>query len=146
MDRLRQETPTLPLFDEERQLLLAALDLFLQEQARTYMVCIPIRIPATHRTLPSEKRFVTGFLRRWNEHWQSSQDPEATWELELVREERDEGGEGVFFELTFCMGRKLWAQEKAWLEDQPGVVTVLSVRDAEEDFPQAPLPVGGRPV
>jgi hypothetical protein len=138
IERLRQEPSPLPLFDEERQLLLSALDLLIQEQNRSYTVLIPIRIPTTSRTTPSEKRYVTRFLRRWNQYWQARQAGEAFYELELVQEERDEDAGGVFFELTFSVGRKLAAQEKRWLEEQPGVVTVQYVRDAEEDFPAAP--------
>ncbi len=142
-ERLRLEPSMPPLFDEERQILLEALDLSISEQTRTFTVCIPIRIPATCRTAPSEKRFVTRFLRRWNKYWQAchAQEEEAR-ELELVQEERDEDAEGVFFELTFCVGRKLSAREKQWLEAQPGVVTVFYVREVEEDFPPEPVPAG----
>lgn len=142
IERLRQETSPFPLFDEERQVLLSALDLLIQEQTRSYTVLIPIRIPTTSRTTPSEKRYVTRFLRRWNQYWQASQSGEAVFELELVQEERDEDAGGVFFELTFSVGCKLSAQEKRWLEEQPGVVTVQYVRDVEEDFPAAPTGEG----
>jgi hypothetical protein len=142
IERLRQETSPLPLFDEERQLLLSALDLLIQEQNRSYTLLIPIRIPTTSRTTPSEKRYVTRFLRRWNQYWQASQAGDAGYELELVQEERDEDACGVFFELTFRVGRKLSAQEKRWLEEQPGVIAVQSVRDVEEDFPAAPTREG----
>jgi len=142
IERLYQEPSTLPLFDEESQLLLSALDLLIQEQNRSYTVLIPLRIPATSRATPSEKRYVTRFLRRWNQYWQASQAGEAGYELELLQEERDEDAGGVFFELTFSVGRKLSAQEKRWLEEQPGVVTAQDVRDAEEDFPAAPTSEG----
>jgi hypothetical protein len=142
IERLRQETSPLPLFHEERPVLLSALDLLVQEQTRSYTVLIPIRIPTTSRTSPSEKRYVTRFLRRWKQYWQARQAGDAVYELELVQEERDEDAGGVFFELTFSVGRKLTAQEKRWLEEQPGVVTVQYVRDIEEDFPAAPTGEG----
>jgi hypothetical protein len=53
---------------------------------------------------------VTHFLRKWNAYWQRSWGEEEAGELELVQEERDEDAAGVFFELTFSVGRKLSAQ------------------------------------
>lgn len=141
-ERLRQETSPLPLFDEERQVLLSALDLLISEQTRSYTVLIPIRIPTTSRTAASEKRYVTRFLRRWAAYWQMSQAREATDALELVQEQREEDAGGVFFELTFSAARKLSAQEKRWLEEQPGVLTVRYLRDVEEDFPALPTREG----
>jgi hypothetical protein len=141
-ERLRQEPSPLPLFDEERQVLLSALDLLIYEQTRSNTVLIPIRIPTTSRTAASEKRYVTRFLRRWTAYWQASQPGEATDALELVQEQRDEDAGGVFFELTFSAGRKLSAQEKRWLEEQPGVVTVQYLRVVEEDFPALPTREG----
>jgi hypothetical protein len=131
-ERLRQDTQELLLLDEERQILLAALDLFVREQARTYTVLI--RMPATSRTPQSEKRYVTRSLRRWYAYWQTSGGEEEAGVPELVEEERDEDAAGVFFELTFCVGRKPSAQEKQWLEQQPGVVAVRYVR--EDEAPQ----------
>jgi hypothetical protein len=139
---LRRGQSTTRLSEEERQILLDALALSIAEQTHPYTICIPLRIPATHCTPASEKRFVTRFLRRWQAHWLDSQPQEESAGPELVQEERDEDAGGVFFELTFSVGRKVSAQEKQWLEEQPGVVTVFYVREDEEDFPPHPTPAG----